>query len=73
MEKMELNELGDQAEDLTAAARHLSAREVSARTDCDQRSKFCGSRDGDSLRCGIGRQRAHVRFSAQSADQPCWH
>ncbi len=63
MDKMKLQELGERAEDLAAAARALSARAVPARARGLQRRQLRHRRNRLPLRGGIGRQRPHVRHA----------
>jgi len=66
-ERMNLPNLSDDPEELTAAARHYPAREVSARADRHQRREFPDRGDGQRLHRGVGGQRTHVPDAAQRA------
>ena len=73
MEKMGLTELGDKPEDLAAAARNYLRETISAREGRLQRRELRGGGNGLGLRGRIGRQRAHVRDAAGSADHDARH
>ena len=70
LEKMNLQELGDRPEDLTAAARNY-LREKFLRVKIGiSGANFAVAENRVGVRGGVGRQRAHVRLSSAGAHQP---
>ncbi len=73
MEKMKLQDLGERAEDLAAAARRYLRERFLRVPRGFERGELRHRRIGLPLRGGIGRQRPHVRHPAQGPDQPGGH